>query len=123
MEGSRAFYKASGVRWRSTTPAATAGRGVGVAVAISCAPRGEDEDDDPHLVFIHSEGVPWAGWAATWSWIMGCCWASLAGLLRQVSQVGSLLFSIFHFLFSISCFNFLFSILFYNSVFNSNLTM
>jgi hypothetical protein len=44
-----------------------------------------------------------------WDVLMGSCWAAVA---CQVSQVGSLLFSIFHFLFYNSSFPFLICILF-----------
>jgi hypothetical protein len=69
IESFYAFYRVIGVCWRSTTPAATAGRGLGVAVASSRASSVEDEDDDVSLVFIHAKRYvgPW--------------WAESAGLL------------------------------------------
>jgi hypothetical protein len=112
MEGFCAFYTGFGVCWRSASAAATAGR-VPSRCGVDLLWRGgEDEDDVLRLVFIHDETVSGSVLMVDWAVLMGSCWAAVA---RQVSQVGSLLFSIFLF------FCFLFPVFYFEFCFISNL--
>jgi hypothetical protein len=83
IEGVHAIYMVPGVRWRSATSAATAGRGAGDAVASFCASSRRDEDDDVLFVFIHAKGyVGWFGLR-----LGPGCWAAVqaaTGLVRAV---------------------------------------